>query len=161
MNSRMKAIAFNLLILLIVFVPFSVNAQTAGTKRLYGKIVISGSGQPPSSQRIVVPLRYMKVEIVEISQEHEKSRKSKKPKAVTYPDMNGNFVFRDIPEMNYYIQVSREGLEGGKYVDYKVYQNKISVRYNNIGQQRLRPITLTTIASISVHPEYSRNVQKK
>jgi hypothetical protein len=105
--------------------------------RLYGRLQFDAAA---GGDRIVIPIKDFKIEIFE-----REFRKGKKPLAGTYPDNNGYFVFKDIPEGWHTLVVSRHlvGREG--LVDEKIEQRKIHVRYNPGGRQRLHDIRLLVL----------------
>jgi hypothetical protein len=119
----------------------------ANQKRVYGKIQIKSITTTIS--RVIIPLRDFKIELLRSIMNQSKKKAKKTPKTVcaTHPDIFGNFSFKDIPEGQYKLRISHIRFLTNRYVDQKITETEVNIKYDRKGRYWLHTIELITHTS--------------
>ena len=133
----MLRLKFVPLIVFIVVISGITQAQEAN--RLFGKIYFNTTLADKSN--VVTPYRDLKIEILQvIAEPGDTEIKSQKILFTTYPDSNGFFTFKNVPESNYLLRISHFKVGENGLIDEIIQEIPIQIKYDANGKARLNPI---------------------
>ena len=141
MNTRSKLLQITTSVTLILFILYPVQSQIS--KRLFGSIYFD-IALTVDKNIVFAPFHDFKIELLEYPIKAEvKDKKSTSTKIrTTYPDSNGYFSFKDVPDGKYKLQISRFLVDKTGLVNKIIKEESITVKYNEKGRYRIAPIAI-------------------
>lgn len=137
MNGHVKNFQVIFLIISVIFISRSTQAQIVN--KLYGDIVYKIINQP-NEKGLIISLRDFNVQLLDISADSDKKEKVGTVLFTTYPDSNGIYVFKEVPEKTYYLRISYDPpMQMGTKKEI-VHEKKIKVKYNHKGKMRIHTV---------------------